>query len=469
MRIKLGRPMLLRQIATLGECTLYFSGEDACQTAIGYLTTDTRELLPGDLFVALQTEKDDGHAYLTEAYEKGASAALIQNDRVGDAPPICLLTARDTMCALITFATAWSNSIPHRTIAVTGSVGKTTTRHLLASVLGEHYRIHESDGNFNNLLGTALTLLSMTTECEYLIAECGMDAPGQISRISRALRPDVAVITGIGISHLEKLKTKEAICEAKLEILDGIRPEGTLYCPSAEPLLCHMANVIPKTFSVYDSGADCHMENLRHFELGMQFDFLTLDGRINGLHVPILSETIMPGVACAAGVALAEGVLEEELRRGLARYKPLPLRQNIRMLGEVFILLDCYNACPASMKAAVESARHLQNMTGGKIVALLGDMTELGAATEGGHRETGAYMAGICKSIFAVGHNADLYAAGVPASLSSCMHTFPADADRTKIADQIASELRPSDILLVKGSRVCRLETFLPILENKLS
>ncbi len=469
MRIKLGRPMLLKQIATLGECTLYFSGEDACQTAIGYLTTDTREILPGDLFVALATEKDDGHAYLSAAYEKGASAALIRTDCVGDAPPMCLLAAQDTMSALVSFAAGWADSIPHRTIAVTGSVGKTTTRHLLASVLGERYRIHESSGNFNNLLGTALTLLSMSTQCEYLVAECGMDAPGQISRISQVLHPDISVITGIGISHLEKLKTKEAICHAKLEILDGMKPDGRLYCPSVEPLLCHMANRIPRTFSVYDSGADCHMENVHPFEIGMHFDLLSPDGRINGLHVPILSETVMPGVACAAGIALDEGVTEDELRRGLARYKTLPLRQDIQMLGGILVLLDCYNACPASMKAAGETARHLRDMTGGKVVALLGDMTELGAETESGHLETGTYMASLCDSIFAIGHHADLYAAGLSSDMSPRMHTFPADGDREEIADLIASCLRPSDVLLIKGSRVCRLETFLPLLKNKLS
>lgn len=469
MRIKLGRPMLLKQIAALGECTLFFSGEDACQTAICYLTTDTRELLPGDLFVALQTEKDDGHAYLPAAFEKGASAALIQYDHVADAPPMCLLSTHDTMYSLVSFAAAWSNAIPHRTIAITGSVGKTTTRHLLASILGEHYRIHESYGNFNNLLGTALTLLSMTNECEYLIAECGMDTPGQISRMSGILRPDISVITGIGISHLEKLKTKEAICKAKLEILDGMKDSGTFYCPSAEPMLCHQATVIPKTFSVYDSGADCHVENLRQYELGMQFDLVTPKKRTSGLYVPILSETVMPGVACAASIGLAEGVTEEELRRGLARYKPLPLRQNIQMLGDVFVLLDCYNACPDSMKAAGEAARHLQTMTGGKIIALLGDMTELGEKTVRGHRETGAYMASICESIFTVGDCAGLYAAGLPVPESFAFCAFPADADREEIADLIVSRLKPSDILLVKGSRVCRLESFLPILQKKLS
>lgn len=468
MRIKLGRPMLLRQIAAFSDCTLFFSDEDSCQTAISYLSTDTRELMSGDLFVALQTEKDDGHAYLPEAHRRGASAAMIRGGCISDAPPMCLLTAPDTLDALVQFAVSWAETVPHRTIAVTGSVGKTSTRHLLSCILAERYRVHESDGNFNNLLGTALTLLAMRQESNYLVAECGMDAPGQISRISGVLRPDVSVITGIGISHLEKLKTKEAICRAKLEILDGMPQDGTLYCPSAEPLLCHMTPVTPRTFSAYDSGADYHMENLHSSGFGMRFDLATPNGTFSDLYVPILSEALMPIVSCAAAVALAEGVTEDQLRHGFARYKPLPMRQNILSLGEVLLLVDCYNACPASMKAAGETAMHLQEMTGGRVFALLGDMTELGSATETGHKEIGAYMAHFCQRVYCVGDNASLYAAEAKSEVSSKFRLFCADADREEIAREMVAELQPSDILLIKGSRVCHLETFIPYFRKML-
>lgn len=470
MRIKLGRPMLLRQIASFSDCTLFFSEEDSCQKAIGYLATDTRELMPGDLFVALRSENNDGHLYLEEAYRLGASAAIIEERYRDHAPPLCLLTAENTFDALVRFAAAWSGSVTHRTIAVTGSVGKTTTRHFLSCILAERYRVHESEGNFNNLLGTTLTLLSMPPETEYLVAECGMDAPGQISLISSLLHPDIAVITGIGISHLEKLKTKEAICKAKLEILDGLMPNGMFYCPSAEPMLCHMTRITPHTFSALDSGSDFYTNHLRQSGFGYRFDLIADGAQVPDLYVPILASSLMPGVVCAAAVALHVGITEEQLRRGLSRYKPLPLRQNIQSLGEILLLLDCYNACPASMKAAGETALHLQEMTGGRIIALLGDMNELGEATESGHREVGAYMAHICESLFCIGSHALLYAEG--AAADGCPGTpvfvFPAEADREITAQQIAGRLKPSDILLMKGSRAGKLESFLPIFRKLL-
>ena len=223
MRIKLGRPLLLKQIAQDAECTLLFSDEDPCLSAVDHLTTDTREILPGDLFVALKTEKDDGNRYLAEAVKRGASVLMIDRAAYHDELPGCLLTAENTWEALRRFAVTESRKIPHKTIVITGSVGKTTTRHLTATVLGETFRVHVSHENYNNLLGTCLTLLSMPHDTEYLIAEVGMDAPGQISVMSRCLAPDLAVITGIGISHLEKLKSQDAICRAKLEILDGMK------------------------------------------------------------------------------------------------------------------------------------------------------------------------------------------------------------------------------------------------------
>ena len=178
----------------------------------------------------------------------------------------------------------------------------------------------------------------------------------------------------------------------------------------------------------------------------------------------------MPEVVCAAAVTLRLDIAEEQLRRGLANYKPLPLRQNIQSIGEKLLLIDCYNACPASMKAAGETALHLQEMTGGRIIALLGDMNELGEASEHGHKEIGAYMGRICESLFCIGLYAHLYAEGAAAALGADtpVFVFPANAERDKIARQIADRLKPSDILLIKGSRSGELETFLPIFRKLL-
>lgn len=466
MRIKLGRPLLIRQISEYLGCRMRNGGENGCLFAVSHLTTDSREVLPGDLFIALKTEKDDGHRYLGEAIRNGASAIIAAYEASHEVPPdLCLFLVSDTWDALAQFAARFSGDIPHKTIAVTGSVGKTTTRHLLASVLGEKFKIHESSGNYNNLLGTCLTLLSMPGDTELLIAECGMDAPGQISRMSRVLKPNDSVITGIGISHLEKLKTVEAICRAKLEILDGMR-EGSLFCPAAEPLLLRLSPVPVHTYSAMDTGAEYHAENVRETPDGFSFDLRVPDRTLTCLSTPLISQRLLAGAVLAASIGYLLGETEDELRRGLRRYRPLPLRQNIQPLGEFFLLLDCYNACPDSMKAAGEAAIHLAKMTGGKIVLLLGDMSELGENSDYLHREVGAYFGSIARDLFCVGQNAHLYASGVTGECR--VHTYLPDTDPGQVVNDLFPVIRRNDVLLIKGSRSAAMETYIPLLKEKL-
>lgn len=468
MRIKLGRPMRLSVIARYAACTLFYADDRDCQVAIGYVTTDSREVMPGDLFVAIRTAKDDGHLYLAEAASRGAAAALIAEAARDTAPNICLLAAEDPMEALVRLAARYARDIPHRTVAVTGSVGKTTTRRLIASILRERYKTHESYENYNNLLGTALTLLAMPPETTHLVAECGMDAAGEISRLSTVLAPDVAVITSIGISHLEKLKTKEAICRAKLEILDGMGADRTLFCPSREPLLSGLTSCVPRTFSVGDPSADYDADESSPLGFGIRFSVRYPRGRLSRLYVPLLSDALLTDAVAAVAVALQMGLDEEEIRRGLARYRAPAMRQTLEFIGGILLLVDCYNACPASMRAAADAARRLSAETHGDLVALLGDMEELGAMTEAGHGEVGAYMASVAKKIFCIGRYASLYASALPQELADRLTVYSEGVGEDMVADAVAASLSPSDVLLVKGSRRAHLESLLPHIREKL-
>lgn len=468
MRIKLGRPMRLAVIAQYAACTLFYADDGDCQVAINYVTTDSREVMPGDLFIALRTASDDGHLYLAEAASRGAAAALISEEARDTAPNICLLTAGDPMEALVCLATRYAREVPHHTVAITGSVGKTTTRRLIACLLRERYKTHESCKNYNNLLGTALTLLAMPPETTHLVAECGMDAEGQISRLSEVLVPDVAIITGIGISHLEKLRTKEAICRAKLEILDGMGSDKILFCPSAEPLLCNLIPCMPRTFSVGDSGADYYVEESARLGFGIRFSVRHPGGSLLRLYVPLLSDALLTDAVAAVAVALHMGLSEEDIRRGLARYRAPAMRQTIERVGDVLLLVDCYNACPASMQAATDAALHLCEEANGHLVALLGDMEELGPMTESGHREVGAQMAAVAKKIFCIGRYATLYASALPQQLADRVTVYPEDVEEEIPAAAVAAALCPSDVLLVKGSRRAHLESFLPRIREKL-
>lgn len=468
MRIKLGHPMRLAVIAQYAACTLFYADDRDCQMAIDYVTTDSREVMSGDLFIAIRSAKDDGHLYLTEAASRGAAAALIAEEARDAAPNICLLTAGDPVEALVCLAARYARGISHRTIAVTGSVGKTTTRRLITSILRERYKTHESCKNYNNLLGTALTLLAMPPETTHLVAECGMDAAGEISRLSAILAPDVAVITGIGISHLEKLKTKEAICRAKLEILDGMGANKTLFCPSAEPLLCNLTPCMPRTFSVWDSGADYYADEKSHLGFGIRFSVRHPCGRLPRLYVPLLSDALLTDAVAAVAIALHMGISEEEIRRGLARYRAPAMRQTVERVGGVLLLVDCYNACPASMRAATDAALRLCEETKGDLVALLGDMEELGPMTESGHREVGAQMAAVAKMVFCIGRHASLYASALPEGLADRVTVYPESIGENTVADAVAASLIPSDVLLIKGSRRAHLESLLPRIREKL-
>ena len=210
MRIKLGTPLRLNVIpkATKGVCATTIPHLQVVE----YLTTSSNEVEKGDLFVALKGEHADGNDWIEDAIKNGASAILYSKEYQSAHDTAYMIHVEDTLHGLENLAKYYSRLFPHKTIAVTGSVGKTTTRHYIACLLGAHYKVHEAPLNYNNLLGVSLSILSAPLDTEYLVLEVGMDGRGQISRISHLIQPDIAVITNIGISHIEKLNSQEEIC-----------------------------------------------------------------------------------------------------------------------------------------------------------------------------------------------------------------------------------------------------------------
>ncbi len=470
MRIKLGYPLLIKHVAEMTESLLVMGAGSDCLQAITHITTDSREVLPGDLFVALRTEKDDGHRYLLSAIRNGASAILYDTECGDVEMSCCRLMCRDTMDALTTLARRYADTIPHQTIAVTGSVGKTTTRRYIASVLAEQFRVHESYGNYNNLLGNCLTLLSMPKDTDYLIAECGMNAKGEISAISRLVCPNYAVITNVGISHIAYLGSREEIGREKLSICDGGENPVLLINYDDDYLRTHAPrDAFP--ISICLDSVDC-CDHIEESVYGISFTFRTHQGCITHLHIPTIGLHTLSCAAFAVKIGVILHMDEERIRHGLARYRAEFMRQSRMQIGDATIIFDAYNACPDSMRAACHMMDVYRREVFRDTYALLGDMYELGEETGISHREIGhLYGTQDFKHLFFWGTYAAYYYQGaIDAGYPPKQLTlFEKETNTGEIAQHITDALSLHGVLLVKGSRGMQMERLLPDLKNRLT
>ena len=466
MRIKLDIPLSVRRIAMLSGAELTIIGDGSCLQAVTHVTFDSREAEAGDLFIALAGAHTDGHLHLKEASRKGARAFLCTHIE-DDFPSGCYLLTDNVMDALVSLAHGYASRIPHKTIAVTGSVGKSTICGMLASILRLSAPTHATSGNQNNLLGTCYTLLSMKKGTQYLVAECGMDGRGQISRLSKLLSPDISVISRIGISHIEKLGSRAEIAKAKLEILDGMH-DGILFVPYDEPLISssgypHMASV-----STMDTGADYYIAEWHEQKECTRFSAV-LKGRylpsltlhVSGLHY--VSDAIF---SCAIADAL--GVTDDCMRAGLSSFRALPMRQHLTETKGIRYIDDTYNACPESVYAALRRLKTLAS-PGERKICILSDMAELGKLSHDEHEKIGQFAAKMSVNyLVCIGeYAADILkgAVGYGFPEENCL-LLPFSSCPEEYVHLISPHIEPGDIVLLKGSRASRLERLLEALRH---
>ena len=435
--------------------------------------TDSREAGAGVLFCAIRGERVDGHDYMASAYAAGSRCFLCERPPAETEvqaafPDACFICVPDTVAALPALAAGFRAAhLPAlRVIAVTGSVGKTTTKTLCAAVLRAAFPTFCREGNFNSVIGMPLCVPGIGTDVRAAVLEMGMSARGEISALSRAACPDIAVITNIGSSHLESLGTRENIARAKLEVLDGMRPGGQLLFDGDEPLLragaAHVRQDITlRPISLTDKAADFFVSGIRAAADGTVFDLRLPDGSVwRDLRIPAPGRHLLLDAAYAAGVGYLSGVSREEAARGLADYRPAAMRQTLRRAGGVTVLEDCYNAAPESVQAALDTLP-LLTQSGGRRMALLGDMKELGTDTVALHRAVGAVCAGQLDCLWTVGAlGAEIAAGARDAGMSRVQALYPAgDPDAEAVAAEILTGLAPGDTLLIKASRAMHLET----------
>ena len=443
-------------------------------TALHHVTIDSREAGPGSLFVALPGERTDGHAYVGHAFSRGAVAALV--GRPVDAPgalvdarrpqpmpvlpadePICILVD-DPLQALQRLATAWRARFTPRVIAITGSVGKTTTKEIAAAVLSQRFVTLKNRGNLNNEIGLPLTVLELDEAHQRLVLEMGMYDLGEIAQLCRIARPDVGVVTNVGPVHLERLGTVERIAQAKAELVQALPAAGVAVLNLDDPLVMAMASQTQARVFWYglDPAADLWADAIEGEGLdGIRFRFHHQDETLH-VRVPLLGRHSVHTALRAAAVGLVEGLSWEEIVRGMQQLDVQLRLIAARGLNGATLLDDTYNASPASTLAALNLLADLQ-VENGRRIAVLGDMLELGSYEEEGHRKVGVRAADVVDLLVAVGRRAQLIAEEALAAGLAADKVLALDGAEAAVAE-MRTLMGPGDVVLVKGSRAVQMD-----------
>ena len=423
----------------------------APDTVFTSVETDSRAVRPGALFVALRGERTDGHRYITSALESGAVACLTMEEPETLLPGKAYVLVEDTMTAIGRAAHAYLGRFPIPIIGITGSVGKTTTKDMVASVLSQHYRVLKTEGNFNNELGLPLTLFRLTSQDQICVLEMGMNHFGEIDYLTQIARPDVAVITNIGDAHIENLGSRGGILRAKSEIFRYMQPGSLAVLNGDDPLLRTLEGTIGPDIVFFGEDHEPPYAATSVHQLGAKGLACTIRTPRDtfDVTVPALGSHMIYPVLTACAIGERFGLTTEELIAGIRAFVPTKMRMNIVHQGALTILDDSYNANPQSMRAALEVLAH---SGGTRRVAILGDMFELGALGPELHRSVGEFagQVGGIDALLAIGDLAwNIYDA---ASQSDIPDVFYAPNKEEALA-LLPGLVQPGGVVLVKASR----------------
>lgn len=447
--------LTLRQLLEAVNGTLLGDFDDLDAQAV-QVSTDSRNITPGCLFIPLEGERFDGHSFINAALEAGAAGCLTARERESYLPGRFYIKVRSTQRALWELARYYKKLFPIPFIAVTGSVGKTTTKDMTAAVLGARFRVHKTEGNFNNDIGVPLTLLRLEAQHEVCVVELGMDHAGEIDNLARLVEPDMALITNIGDAHIENLGSRENIFKAKCEIFPHLKRDGLAILNGDDPLLAALEGTLAQrtVFVGEGEGLDYTARDLSSDGAGHLFCRVKTPRSQFEANIPALGSHMIYPTLMAAAAAEALGMAPDEIVRGIGAFLPTKMRMNIvRCKGDIVILNDAYNANPQSMRAA---AAVLGDAQGRRKVAVVGDMKELGPGSEQFHRAVGGYFAQAgTDRLIAVGDLARFMAEGARDAGLGQADWFPTlDAAR----NALSREVRAGVTILVKASRSMAFE-----------
>ena len=464
MKIKLGLGKIrMEDVARFCSGELYDYTKDS-DAGAEFVCTDSREADGDTLFVATRGERVDGHDYIVGALDRGCRCVLCEYVPAGIAGrEAAFVVVENSIDAFALTARGYRERKPLKTVALTGSVGKTTTKELTASILQRETKLYATSGNFNSVIGMPMSLMEAPCDRDTAVFEMGMSSPGEIRSMTHAATPDIAMVINVGSSHLEYLKTRDNIAKAKLEIAEGLKDGGILLLNGDEPLL--RKYVKKGKYSIIYVGientknCDIYAENIFVGNRSTSFDLCFKGRMIRSLKFNILGKKFVYNAAFAASAALLLGAGEDAVRKGLEEYLPSEMRQSISEKNGITVIADCYNSAPESVRAAIDTLSSLEVQ--GKRIAVLGDMRELGADSDNMHREVGEYVAknGV-DVLLTLGESGAYIAEGaIRCGMNAHCVFVERDTDNIEmLCLEIENNMSKGDAVLFKASRSLRLE-----------
>lgn len=436
------------------------------------LSTDSRTLKRGEIFLALRGEYFDGHAFVREALDKGAAGAIVQTGHLGSAVAESfeskpLIAVPETLRALGDMARFWRDKFSLPIIGVTGSNGKTSTKEMIAYLLEEKFRVLKSPGNFNNLVGLPLTLLDLEPSHEIAVVEMGTNVPGEIKRLTEIARPTVGIITNIGQAHLEGMGSLEFLIKEKGELFRTIGEEGILVVNQNDPHVLVLAKdcLARKIGFGIDTKADVMIDRVQWRGVqGVQFR-LTVGKEKTLVDFPLMGLPSVHNAAAAVAVASLFEMRVKDIKRRLDRVKPLPMRMEIISLRGVIFINDAYNANPPSVEMALRTLSYAGRK--GRAFVVLGDMLELGDISRVAHQAVGRLVGTLnLAGVFLLGdHASDVAEDAIQEGMNPRKVWIV--KSHHEIANLLKDLVRPGDWILVKGSRQMRMETVIEIFKEE--
>jgi len=422
-------------------------------TPVTNIVTDSRKVTEGSAYLAIKGEHFNGHDFINSAIENGAVLIISEEQKEAAVP---VLYVKDTIKAYGILAAAYLQSLQKKVIAVTGSVGKTTTKEYLAAVMGSRFKVTKTEGNLNNHIGLPQTVFTIGKETEAAILEMGMSGFGEIAYLSNIAKPGMSIITKIGVSHMEQLGSREGILQAKMEITEGMKDGATLILNGDDPYLCSIKGTTSLRelyVGITGESLDLKAENINQTGRLLTFNAIGLGRNIEvTLHTMGLHQVQNALFAIAAGIEC--GLCDAEIQQGLEDARAAKMRQQfIETEGGIHLINDCYNAAPESMEAALKVLSDYK--ASGKKIAVLGSMLELGTDTEARHEEVGTLAASTADILLTYGPSA---AALLKGATSAGMKHAEAFTDKEALTAKLKTLAEKNDVLLFKGSRAMALE-----------
>lgn len=429
------------------------------------ISIDSRNIEPGNLFVAIKGQVHDGHKFAADVVKKGVKGLVLNKNAAKELPldkwaksGIACIAVDDTTQALGRLGRFNLEQCSSSVAAITGSNGKTTTRAMCSAVVEQRFNTLSTYGNYNNEIGLPLTLFNLEPEHEWAVLELGMNHAGEIERLAKICRPDIGIITNIGPAHIGELGSMDAIMNAKGELLKGLKPGGTAVLNADDPRCMKLSENLPNPvvfFGISDN-ANIKADSVKQDRSGISFNLNINNDKIR-IHLNIRGRFMVSNALAAAALGSIIGLSAQEIQAGLEKFTPVKGRMNSFKTKKGFTVIDdTYNANPESVKAAISSLGSYNNENTRNIL-VIGDMFELGEHAEAMHREIGEFAAGnpVAK-IYAAGSFAEHIAKGAENKGMASKDIFT--GSRQDIIKELEKKLLPQDLVLVKGSRGMAME-----------